>query len=236
MSSRRDVASIAFAAVLKLRGALDTLAPWAFVDRPSRSRAAPAADLAADAKKKKKYGRRGQKRTPQQDSSRVCRLISAREVRAGDLVVEGSGARRRRRARANRGARIGTTDGALPLPSFLAVIGPRVAHVCAADRWSMVVKCNDSNLVQRRNAQPGAASNGRCLASRTASSMLPCALVARRRAEAKLVCGAGAFCGRSPSSASCRSVTPSARGMALLRLTPLDGHGLRQALKQAKAA
>ena len=33
MSSRRDVASIAFAAGLKLRGALDTLAPWAFVDR-----------------------------------------------------------------------------------------------------------------------------------------------------------------------------------------------------------
>ena len=77
MSSRRDVASIAFAAGLKLRGALDTLAPWAFVDRfcfvPT-----PAADLAADAKKKKKYGRRGQKRTPQQGSSRVCRLISAR--------------------------------------------------------------------------------------------------------------------------------------------------------------
>ena len=77
MSSRRDVASIAFAAVLKLRGALDTLAPWAFVDRfcfvPT-----PAADLAADAKKKKKYGRRGQTRTPRQDSSRVCRLISAR--------------------------------------------------------------------------------------------------------------------------------------------------------------
>ena len=77
MSSRRDVASIAFAAGLKLRGALDTLAPWAFVDRfcfvPT-----PAADLAADAKKKKKYGRRGQTRTPRQDSSRVCRLISAR--------------------------------------------------------------------------------------------------------------------------------------------------------------
>ena len=53
ISSRRDVASIAFAAGLKFRGALDTLAPWAFVDRfcfvPT-----PAADLAADAKKKKK--------------------------------------------------------------------------------------------------------------------------------------------------------------------------------------
>ena len=74
---------------------------------------------------------------------------------------------------------IGTTDRRAAVAQLLAVIGPRVAHVCAADRWSMVVKCNDSNLVQRRNAQPGAASNGRCLASRTASSMLPCALASR---------------------------------------------------------
>ena len=74
------------------------------------------------------------------------------QVRAGDLVVaarQGGGARRRRRARAS-----------AAVAQLLAVIGPRVAHVCAADRWSMVVKCNDSNLVQRRNAQPGAASNG----------------------------------------------------------------------------
>ena len=61
------------------------------------------------------------------------------QVRAGDLVVEGSGARRRRRARANRGV-IGTTDRRAAVAQLLAVIGPRVAHVCAADRWSMVVK------------------------------------------------------------------------------------------------
>ncbi len=46
----------------------------------------------------------------------------------------------------------------------------------------------------------------------------------------------GVFCGRKLSSARSDPGTPSARGMALLRLTPLDGHGLRQALKQAKAA
>ena len=56
MSSRRDVASIAFAAGLKLRGELDTLAPWAFVDRFCFVPTPEAdADLAADAKKKK-YG------------------------------------------------------------------------------------------------------------------------------------------------------------------------------------
>ena len=64
------------------------------------------------------------------------------QVRAGDLVVaarQGGGARRRRRARANRGV-IGTTDRRAAVAQLLAVIGPRVAHVCAADRWSMVVK------------------------------------------------------------------------------------------------
>ena len=106
ISSRRDVASIAFAAGLKLRGALDTLAPWAFVDRfcfvPT-----PAADLAADAKKKKKYGRRGQTRTPRQDSSRVCRLISARRYGQATSLS---------RAAARDGD--GERARALPLPSF----------------------------------------------------------------------------------------------------------------------
>ena len=60
--------------------------------------------------------------------------------------------------------------------------------------------------------------------------------VARRRAEAKLVCGAGCFADDMLCNGDHGDAALLARGMALLRLTPLDGHGLRQALKQAKAA
>ena len=71
---------------------------------------------------------------------------------------------------------------------------------------------------------------------RTASSMLPCALASRGAAPSAKLVRCGVFCGRKLSSETSDPGTPSARGMALLRLTPLDGHGLRQALKQAKAA
>ena len=90
---------MAFAAGLKLRGALDTL----LFRADARGRRGPDA-------KKKKYGRRGQKRTPQQGSSRVCRLISARRY--------GQATSLSRRARAAARAGDGERARALPLPSF----------------------------------------------------------------------------------------------------------------------
>ena len=125
----------ALAAGLKLRGELDTLAPWAFVDRFCFVPTPEAdADLASDAKKKK-YGQ-GTKEDAAAGQLARLPLDQRAQVRAGDLVVatrRGGGARRRRRARANRGV-IGTTDRRAAVAQLLAVIGPRVAHVCAADR------------------------------------------------------------------------------------------------------
>ena len=119
VSSRRDVASMAFAAGLKLRG---------FVPRPTRTR-----------REEEEVRSQGPKEDAAARQLARLPLDQRAQVRAGDLVVEGSGARRRRRARANRGV-IGTTDRRAAVAQLLAVIGPRVAHVCAADRWSMVVK------------------------------------------------------------------------------------------------
>ena len=60
---------------------------------------------------------------------------------------------------------------------------------------------------------------------RTASSMLPCALASRGAAPSAKLVRCGVFCGRKLSSETSDPGTPSARGMALLRLTPLDGPG-----------
>mgnify|MGYP007008059087 CR=1 FL=1 len=119
---------MAFAAGLKLRGALDTLAPWTLFRADARGRRGPDA-------KKKKYGQ-GTKEDAAAGQLARLPLDQRAQVRAGDLVVatrRGGGARRRRRARANRGV-IGTTDRRAAVAQLLAVIGPRVAHVCAADR------------------------------------------------------------------------------------------------------
>ena len=100
---------MAFAAGLKLRGLRGPL----LFRADARGRRGPDA-------KKKKYGRRGQKRTPQQDSSRVCRLISAR--RYGQATSLSRRARAAARAgdgeRARTGEGSGRRTGALPLPSF----------------------------------------------------------------------------------------------------------------------
>ena len=99
------------------------------------------------------------------------------QVRAGDLVVaarRGGGARRRRRARANRGV-IGTTDRRAAVAQLLAVIGPRVAHVCcAASRRSVNAMkfkfgtAKDCAAGSREKlVMPGVAAQGsRCVFSR----------------------------------------------------------------------
>jgi len=101
LSSRRDVASMAFAAGLKLRG---------FVPRPTRTR-----------REEEEVRSQGPKEDAAARQLARLPLDQRAQVRAGDLVVaarQGGGARRRRRARAS-----------AAVAQLLAVIGPRVAHV-----------------------------------------------------------------------------------------------------------
>ena len=157
---------MAFAAGLKLRG---------FVPRPTRTR-----------REEEEVRSQGPKEDAAARQLARLPLDQRAQVRAGDLVVaarQGGGARRRRRARANRGV-TGTTDRRAAVAQLLAVIGPRVAHVCAADRWSMLVKCNVFKFGAANSSAAGsreklvmpevAAQGSRCVFSRIGAAPLQC--------------------------------------------------------------
>ena len=146
---------MAFAAGLKLRGEL------LLFRADARGRRGPDA-------KKNKLRSQGPKEDAAAGQLARLPLDQRAQVRAGDLVVaarQGGGARRRRRARAS-----------AAVAQLLAVIGPRVAHVCAADRWSMLVKCNVFKFGAAKDCaarsreklvMPGVAAQGpRCVFSR----------------------------------------------------------------------
>ena len=147
---------MAFAAGLKLRG---------FVPRPTRTR-----------REEEEVRSQGPKEDAAARQLARLPLDQRAQVRAGDLVVaarQGGGARRRRRARAS-----------AAVAQLLAVIGPRVAHVCAADRWSMLVKCNVFKFGAAKDCAAGsreklvmpevAAQGSRCVFSRIGAAPLQC--------------------------------------------------------------
>ena len=139
---------MAFAAGLKLRG---------FVPRPTRTR-----------REEEEVRSQGPKEDAAAGQLARLSLDQRAQVRAGDLVVaarQGGGARRRRRAPAS-----------AAVAQLLAVIGPRVAHVWAADRRSMLVKCNVFKFGAAKDCAAGsreklvinevAAQGSRCVFSR----------------------------------------------------------------------